>query len=101
MQVDKDGYLVNVDDWNKAIAEELAEKENIQLTSMHWEVINELRTFYLNYKMLPTMRLLFNNLEKKLGANCPSNSNLQLLFPAGLFRQASKIAGLPKPVRCI
>lgn len=98
---DKDGYLLNLQDWNEAIAQQLAQHENLFLTSDHWVVINFLRNFYQEYSIIPAMRVLVKELAKNMVAEKSNSSYLQQLFPGGLFRQACKIAGLPKPTRCI
>jgi len=90
--------LVN---WNETLAEELAAEENILLTADHWQVIKFLRKFYEDYKILPAMRVLVKELAKVMGAEKGNSIYLQRLFPQGLLRQACKIAGLPKPSKCI
>ena len=36
---DEAGYLKNLSDWSEALAEKIAEKEQIVLTPEHWEII--------------------------------------------------------------
>lgn len=97
---DQEGYLLNLADWNKKVAEAIALDENIVLTEEHWLVIYALRDFYAEYNTSPTMRALINLLKTKLDKNIDS-IYLHTLFPAGPAKQANKIAGLPKPIRCI
>lgn len=99
--IDKEGYLINLSDWNDAIAIELAQNENLTLTSDHWQVIHFLRYFYQQYQTTPTMRILIKELIPHLGADKANSIYLHQLFPAGLMKQACKIAGLPKPTRCM
>lgn len=98
---DVDGYLANLQAWNKDIAKQIALQEKLTLTADHWLVINFLRDFYLTYKIMPAMRVLVKELAKQLDKEKANSAYLSSLFPEGLMKQASKIAGLPKPVRCI
>ncbi len=43
VEVDEDGYLVNLDDWTKELGEYMASQDGMNLTEAHWEVINFLR----------------------------------------------------------
>jgi tRNA 2-thiouridine synthesizing protein E len=52
---DKAGYLLNVEDWQAEIAPTLAQTENIELTDNHWEVVNFVRQFYLEFNTSPAM----------------------------------------------
>ncbi len=101
MQVTADGYLCCVEDWSEAIAQQLAKQENLSLTDDHWQVIYYLRSFYQQYQLVPGMRVLIKELAAKLPPAKANSIYLQSLFPAGLMKQACKIAGLHKPVRCI
>jgi tRNA 2-thiouridine synthesizing protein E len=95
------GYLENSSDWTQAIANSFADQEGITLTEDHWAVITTLRAFYLQHALLPSMRVLIRLLDGKISTEKNTSLYLQSLFPGGLMRQGSKIAGLPKPVRCI
>ena len=97
---DQEGYLLNLADWNKAIAIAIALSENIVLTEEHWLVIHALRGFYADYNNSPSIRALINLLNTNLD-NKFDSINLHKLFPQGPAKQANKIAGLPKPIRCI
>ena len=101
LKLDKHGYLVNLNDWDESVANYFAEEDKLQLTAEHWEVIYFLRSFYQQYKLSPAMRILVKELKKKYGAEKGNSVYLQSLFPKGPAKQANKIAGLPKPVRCI
>ena len=100
-ETDEEGYLVNLADWNEEIAEEIAKKENIEMSSNHWEVVNFLREYYNEYQIAPAVRVLTKAIGKKLGPEKGSNSYLYELFPYGPAKQACKIAGLPKPTGCV
>ena len=41
--LDKEGYLIDLSDWNRVIAEQLANAEDIALSQAHWQIIDLLR----------------------------------------------------------
>lgn len=98
---DADGYLSHLDDWSPELAECIAEKEQIALSEAHWEIIWLVREFYQEYKTSPAIRMLVKALANKFGEEKGSSRYLQKLFPDGPAKQASKIAGLPKPAKCL
>ncbi len=100
-EVDEEGYLLNLDDWNEEIAVHFAEKEGITLTDAHWEVINFLREYYEEYQIAPMIRVLVKAIGKKLGPEKGNNKYLYELYPEGPAKQACKYAGLPKPTGCV
>jgi tRNA 2-thiouridine synthesizing protein E len=101
LATDKDGYLLQLSDWTPAVAEALAETENIQLTPAHWEIINLLREFYREFELSPAMRALVKQTAKKLGDDKGRSIYLLHLFPPSPAKIASKIAGLPRPANCL
>lgn len=101
LEVDEDGYLVNLDDWTKEVAEALAKTEGVQMSENHWEVVNFLRDYYAEYKIAPMIRILTKEIGKKLGKDKGNTKYLYELYPGGPAKQACKIAGLPKPTGCV
>lgn len=101
VKTDAEGYLLNLQDWNTSVATEMAAIDKLTLTADHWTVINFLREFYRQYKIIPAMRVVIKELKNKLSQEKDNSSYLQQLFPSGFFKQGCKIAGLPKPTRCI
>lgn len=99
--LDKDGYLQHSAQWNRDVAEALASREQISLTDAHWEVIEFVRDFYQEYKTSPAIRMLVKAMADKLGAEKGNSRYLQRLFPEGPAKQATKLAGLPKPAKCL
>ena len=99
--LDKHGYLANLNDWNEQVAEAFAALENITLSSAHWEVVNFVRQFYLEFNTSPAIRLLVKAMAQRLGADKGNSKYLFLLFPQGPAKQATRIAGLPKPAKCL
>ncbi len=101
IEVDEEGYLTNLADWNKDVADYLAKEEKVDMTDSHWEVVNFLREYYEEYQIAPAVRVLTKAVAKKLGPDKGNNKYLYELFPYGPAKQACKIAGLPKPTGCI
>ncbi|MCE9786936.1 TusE/DsrC/DsvC family sulfur relay protein [Shewanella chilikensis] len=98
---DPQGYLKQVSDWTPELAPVIAAAEEIELTDAHWEVVNFVRHFYLEYKTSPAIRVLVKAIGQALGPEKGNSKYLYTLFPMGPAKQATKIAGLPKPAKCI
>jgi len=101
VEVDEEGYLINLAEWNEDIGERFAADDNAQLTPNHWEVINFLREYYNDYQIAPAVRVLTKAIGKKLGPEKGNSKYLYELFPYGPAKQACRYAGLPKPTGCI
>lgn len=100
-ETDKHEYLANFDEWSPELAEYIAELESIELTDAHWEVVHFVREFYQTYDTSPAMRVLVKAIGQSLGADKANSMYLYKLFPKGPAKQATRIAGLPKPAKCI
>ncbi len=99
--LDKDGFLLNLEDWSEAVASELARNEGIELTAAHWEVLYKLRDFYAEFDLSPAMRPLAKYLKANLGVDKAGSIYLLKLFPESPAKLAAKIAGLPRPENCL
>lgn len=100
-ETDAHGYLKHLDEWSEELAVLIAAQESIALSEAHWEVVHFVRAFYAEYKTSPAIRALVKAMEQKYGIEKGSSRYLYKLFPKGPAKQATKIAGLPKPVKCI
>lgn len=101
IELDGEGFLIHLEQWNESVAERLAANEHIQLTSEHWEIIVLLRQFYQQYELSPAMRPLVKYVQQHLGQTKGQSIYLLTLFPGSPAKIASKIAGLPKPDNCL
>lgn len=101
IETDTNGYLLDHQQWNEEVALAIAEKENLELTQAHWEVIYFVREFYQEYNTSPAIRMLVKAMAQKLGEDKGNSRYLQRLFPEGPAKQATKLAGLPKPAKCL
>lgn len=93
--LDKDGFLVNLEDWSPATAQGLATREGIALTPDHWEILSLLRTFYQEYQLSPATRPLIKYAALKLGPEKGNSAHLNRLFNGTPAKLAAKLAGLP------
>ncbi len=101
LALDKHGYLVQLSDWQPAVAERFAKLENITLTPAHWEVIHFVRDFYHEFNTSPAVRMLVKAMAAKMGPEKGNSKYLFMLFPEGPAKQATRLAGLPKPAKCL
>lgn len=101
IQLDKEGYLLNLADWSEETAIHLATEEGIELTQAHWEIIYLLRDFYQEFEVSPAMRPLVKAVAKKLGEEKGKSIYLMTLFPGSPAKLIAKLAGLPKPKNCL
>ena len=100
-EVNELGFLIRVTDWNEQVAQHLADLNDISLTEAHWEIINFIRQYYLQYKHLPNARVFAKAIAKVLGEDKANSRYLLRLFPEGPLKYACKLAGLPKPPPCL
>lgn len=101
IETDKEGYLLDSQMWTPKVAEHIASIENIELTEERWRIINFVREFYNSYDTSPAMRALVNALKSQYGEEKGNSRFLYRLFPKGPAKIATKLAGLPKPARCL
>ncbi|MBV1908143.1 MAG: TusE/DsrC/DsvC family sulfur relay protein [Kangiellaceae bacterium] len=100
IQTDANGYLRDSSQWTEEVAKVIAQIEQIELSDDHWEVITWVRKFYQDFNKSPSIRPLVKYLKTVLPEEKSNSLYLQILFPEGPAKQATKIAGLPKPARC-
>lgn len=98
---DAQGYLLDSTLWDISLAGEIAQLENITMTEQHWQVVYFVRDFYQQFNTSPAIRALVKAMQNKYGKDKIDSRYLYRLFPDGPAKQATKIAGLPKPARCI
>ncbi len=101
VEVDEEGYLVNLTEWTPEIGTFLADQDKLTLTEAHWEIITFLREYYEEYQIAPAVRVLTKAVGKKMGKEKGTSKYLYELFPYGPGKQACRFAGLPKPTGCI
>ena len=98
MERDTEGYLIEPDDWTEAVAIELAEEENIELTEAHWQVLQFIRQYYAEHSVVPDVRHVADYHATETGTDKKTaKKQLFELFPYGYVKQACKISGMKKP----
>jgi tRNA 2-thiouridine synthesizing protein E len=101
IDLDKDGYLVNLSDWSTEVASALAAAEELELSPEHWEILELLRGFYQEFQLSPATRPLIKYTALKLGPIKGNSLHLNRLFKGTPAKLAAKLAGLPKPTNCL
>lgn len=99
--LDKEGYLLDLADWNEDVAAALAAEEGISMTDEHWEMVRLIRAFYATYEVAPAMRVLVKHTREALGADKGNSIHLLTLFPGSPAKVLARIAGLPRPTNCL
>ena len=99
--LDKEGHLIDLNDWSTAVAEQLANAENIALSAAHWQIIDLLRAFYAQTDTAPAMRALVKLARENLGTEQGSSVYLMGLFGGSPAKGAAQVAGLPRPTNCL
>lgn len=94
VDVNEEGYLTDMSQWNEAIAAAITAEEGIgPLTDEHLKVIR-----YLRDQQSKGAALTIRSMGR---SGVVSTKELYDLFPGGPLKKSSKIAGIPKPVGCI
>lgn len=106
VELDDHGHLADPKQWDEQLARQWAAEDALELGPLHWCVINFLREFYFTYHNTPPNRALIKQLKTEAEASgidptTITSVTLSELFPQGPIRQACRIAGLPKPARCL
>lgn len=93
--MDEEGYLIDPQEWNEAVAETLAREESIELTGHHWEVIRFMRDYYAEHQVAPDVRHVTKHLAEHISGD--TRKLVFDLFPYGYVKQACRIAGMKRP----
>ena len=93
------GFLVNMEDWSKELAEHMAKLEGITLTQKHWDLIEFLRDEFINNSgNQPNTRNIVKAMADKWGTDV-IQKDVYDLFPKDPSKQGGRIAGLPESRR--
>lgn len=95
IEVNKDGFMLNPDQWTPEVAAEIARENGIDpLTERHWDVIDFCRRDAAEKGEPPGLR----RIHKQVGITI---KELYQLFPGGPGILSAKVSGLTKPKGCI
>ena len=94
INVDDEGYLLNMGDWNEKVAcaltQTVEDVEECDLTDDRMEILKFMRDYYMGFESFPIVRQVCKNVNQ-------DNACLYEQFIDPL--KAWKIAGLPKPTQ--
>lgn len=100
LKLDADGHLAEAGAWCEDVARCFAEDADILLRAEHWQVIRAVRSFHGETGVAPSMRALVKLLRQRAPALASSMALLRL-FPGNSANLVAKLAGLPRPDRCL
>ena len=98
VNVDEAGYITNPDFWTRDFAEHLAERDGLELTSDHWEIIEFVRESYAEHRVAVDVRHVLKLAQNGLGmSKHDAKVRMLELFPMGYVKQAVKMSGMKQP----
>ncbi len=93
VELDDEGHLKEFSRWSTEVARALAQRDGIELTEEHLEVIRMIRAYYEKHHVAPMLTLVSKECDK-------SFQDLHNLFQKQPGKRAAKLAGLPKTSGC-
>ena len=93
IEINDEGYLISMADWNHDVAKEIAAEEGIDLTETHYKVLEFMRN-----KISGGDSLTIRSVGK---SGIVDIKEFYSLFPGAPLKKASKIAGIAKPSSCV
>ncbi len=94
VHVDAEGFMTDFEEWDEALAKQLAAAIDVELTDVSWQAIRFLRADYLSQGETATLRRVSTL------TGIPVKDLFQL-FPGKPAKKMAYIAGLPKPHGCV
>jgi tRNA 2-thiouridine synthesizing protein E len=92
---DSEGYLLDREQWSEGFVLAQAEREGLELTAAHWEVIRFLRDYYAEHGVQAQVRVMIRHFTERWGPERGSNHHLHDMFPrGGPQKQGNRLAGL-------
>jgi dissimilatory sulfite reductase related protein len=93
VQVNEEGYMTDPSQWTKEIAHEIAREIGITLSEKHFAVLEFLRQRQAAGETITIRRVGTSGIV--------DIKEFYQLFPGGPLKNASKIAGILKPLSCV
>ncbi|MCF6272481.1 MAG: TusE/DsrC/DsvC family sulfur relay protein [Rhodobacteraceae bacterium] len=98
VQIDEAGFITNPEAWSRIFAEHVAADEDIELTPLHWQIIDFMRQSYSDHGVAVDVRHVLKMLQNQRGLNKHDVKMLLFeLFPYGYVKQAVKMSGMKQP----
>lgn len=104
IRVDREGFLLDPQDWTEGFATTAASQDGLNLTETHWALIRYFRDYYRTHEEHPDMNTLVQTLgsahRERFQDQKEYREYLYSLFPVrpGPIVELCKLAGLPKPL---
>jgi tRNA 2-thiouridine synthesizing protein E len=94
---DPEGYILNMDDWSEGFARAQADREGLDLTDEHWQVIRFIREFYEEHDVQAQVRDMVKHFRAAWGPEKGNSRYLHDIFPmGGPQKQGNRLAGVRK-----
>lgn len=93
VELNEEGYFLDPKVWTKEMAIEIAKELDLELSGLHFEVLN-----YLRMRFNAGEALTIRGVGK---SGVVDIKGFYGLFPGAPMKKAAKIAGIPKPASCI
>jgi tRNA 2-thiouridine synthesizing protein E len=95
---DSEGYLINPEDWDETVAAGLAAEEGLALRADYWPILNYVRAYWTEHRIIPDVRHVLTWLAQQEGlGKKAAKEQLFKLFPYGYVKQTCKLAGMQRP----
>ena len=98
VEVNEQGFLVNIEDWSEAYAEATAHLDNIKLFNDHWELIYYFREYFQQNEHAPSMHQMIMGMMPKTEKFLDKKKyekHIYSLFPSDPIRNICKLSGVP------
>ena len=95
---DGEGYLLDLEAWSEDYVRASAEREGLELTDEHWQVISFIRDFHEKHGVQAPVRDMVKFFRKAWGKEHGNSKYLHEIFPkGGPQKQGNRLAGVRKP----
>jgi len=97
LEVDEEGYLANLNDWEPEVANVMAAAEDVELGDDHWQSIRCLHEYFARHE---DSEVNVRELKDALDETFHQQGGIRYLhrlFPGGPVAQGCRLAGLPVP----
>lgn len=90
-----EGYIVDLGQWSEDFVYAMAEKEDLELTDEHWQIIRYIRDYYEKNSVQPNVRTMIKHFRNEWGSDKGNNRYLHDIFPkGGPQKQGNRLAGI-------
>ena len=95
---DGEGYLLDLEAWSEDYVHASAQREDLELTDDHWQVIHYIRDFQEKHSVQAPVRDMVKHFKKVWGKEKGNSAYLHQIFPkGGPQKQGNRLAGVRKP----